>query len=152
MPDGLRFKKNLQDPAHKCIHTFCITRENGQQLYGSCLTYYELVIDVQLLNNFESLQNKYYQKFKARVNTGKDNFSKGKDQLYAPKSLCFVTPLPIFRPLISYLEQLWTVTVGKVSCDLPVESYLFNILYEVSPPSPGKLLKFKGELLGRLQG
>lgn len=146
MPDGLRFKKNLQDPSHKYIHTFCITREDGQRLYGTSLTYYKLTTDVQILNNFESLQNKYYQKVKVRLNTSKDNFSRGKDQLYAPKCLCFVTTLPIFRPLKMYLEQLYAVTVGQVSCELPVASYLYNILYEISPPSPGKILKFKGEL------
>jgi len=144
MPDGLRFKKNLQDSAQKYIHTFCITKENGHHIYGTALTYYELVNDVQTLNTFEALQSKYLQKIKVQLNSSNCNFSREKDKLYVPKCLCFVTPLPVFRPLKVYLEQLHAVTVDQVSCELPVVSYLYNILYELYPPSPGKILKFKG--------
>ena len=147
MPDGLRFKKNLQDSTQKYIHTFCITKENGHHIYGTSLTYYELTTDAQTLNTFEALQNKYLQKIKVRLSSSNCNFSREKDKLYVPKCFCFVTAQPIFRPLKVYLDQLHAVMVDQVSCELPAVCYLYNILYELSPPSPGKILKFKGMLV-----
>lgn len=146
MPDGLRFIKNLKDVTQKHIHTFCITKENGLHLYGTSLTYYELTTDIKILNSFEAFQSKYLEDIKIRLHANQDyNFSRAKDKLYAPKSLCFVTPLPIFCPLKVYLEQLYAITMTTTSSELPVASYLFNLLYEVTLPRPGKSLKFKGK-------
>ena len=145
MPDGLRFTKNLTDLTQKHIHTFCITKGNGLHLYGTSLTYYELTTDVKILNSFEAFQSKYLENIRIQLHSKQDySFSRTKDKLYAPKCLCFITPLPIFCPLKVYLEQLYAITVSQTPSELPVASYIFNLLYEVTLPSPGKTLLFKG--------
>lgn len=147
MPDGLRFKKNLPNPSCKTLHTFCITKEDGSRLYGSVLTFYELTTDVKVINSFESFQTKYLEKRRTHLQANQDyNFSISKDTLYAPKCLCFVTSQPIFDCLKMYLEQLYAVTISQTSSELPVECYLYNLLYEVNLPPPGKSLRFMGEL------
>jgi hypothetical protein len=148
MPEGLRFRKNLQDPHthHKTTHTFCITREDGSRMYGTVLTYYELTTDLMVINSFEAFQSKFLEKQRTKLHTNQDyNFSVAKDRLYAPKCLCFLTSAPIFQPLKAYLEQLFAITMGDVRSDLPVECYLYNLLYEVSLPDPGRTLRFNGE-------
>lgn len=146
MPDGLKFRKNLTDPHHKSVHTFCITKEDGTRTYGVVLTYYELTTDLKVTNSFEAFQSKYLEKRRIQLHTNQDfNFSISEDKLYAPKCLCLVASEPVFQPLKAYLEQLFAVTVGRVHSELSVECYLYNLLYEVSLPDPGTTLHFVGE-------
>ena len=147
MPEGLIIKKNLEDPSYKFFHSFLITRENGTRAYGSVLTFYEPVEDTRVVNTLESLQAKYRQSRKAPINLDERNcFDRSTDKLYVSKCLCFLTSRPIFRPCEAYLEQLYAVTMGGRSVsELPVESYLYNLLYEVPMPTPGKSVKFYGE-------
>ena len=146
MPEGLLFKKNIKDPTKPTFHTFLITRENGTHSYGNVLTFHERIKDTKTLNILESLQQKYVEK--RRISLGSDqeySFSRGVDHLYTPKCLCFLTSEPVHRPFEAYLEQLYAVTVGsKHMADLPVESYLYNVLFEVPMPAPGKSVKFSG--------
>lgn len=44
----------------------------------------------------------------------------------------------------AYLRQLHAITIGKETAALPVESYLYNLLFEVPMPSPGKTVNFSG--------
>ncbi len=146
MPDGLKFKKNLNAPSDKAIHTFCITRENGSRIYGTVLTFYEQTTNLKIINSFEAFQSKYLENRTIQLHTKQDiNFTRSKDRLYAPKCLCLVTLEPIFQPLKRYLEQLYAITVGGLSGDLPLECYLFNLLYEVTLPPPGGDLRFMGQ-------
>lgn len=161
MPDGLRFKKNLEDPlSHKSTHTFCITKENGSRTYGTVLAYYERTTDLKLINSFEALQTKYLERrcplTQPHITSKQQDhdFSIATDTLHAPKCLCLVTTAPaVFRPLRAYLEQLHAVALRRVSSSslssseqLPLESYLYNLLYEVPLPGPGKTLHFVGPL------
>ena len=146
MPDGLRFKKNLAHPDYKTVHTFCITKEDGTRLYGTVLTYHEEITNLKILNSFEAFQSKYLDKINVQLYSNqKYDYSRTVDKLYVPKCLCFVTLEPIFQPLKVYLEQLYAVTVGQVHTELPLECYLYNILYEVLTPTPGKSLKLTGK-------
>ena len=147
MPEGLIFKKNLENPKQTHFHSFLITRENGSQAYASVLTFYEQVQDVAMLNTLEALQRSFLQTRRVTLNSDDEiSFDRNIDKLYAPKCLCFVTCKPIVRPCRVYLEQLHAVTTGrKQPMDgLPVESFLYNILYEVPLPAPGKSTKFTG--------
>ena len=144
MPEGLIFEKNLEDPKHTDFHSFLITRENGSQAYASVLTFYEQVLDVAILNTLEALQRSFLQTKRVTLNSADEiGFDRNVDKLYAPKCLCFVTCKPIVRPCQAYLEQLHAVTIGgkQPTSGLPVESFLYNILYKVPlhVPAPGKL-------------
>ena len=148
MPEGLIFKKNLSDPKQTYFHSFLITRENGSQAYASVLTFYELVQDAAMLSTLDALQRSFL--LTRRVTLSPDandmTFDPNMDRLYAPKCLCFVTCKPIVRPCHAYLRQLHAVTSGGQQAvgGLPVESFIYNILYEVPLPLPGKITKFTG--------
>ena len=145
MPEGLVFKKNLPDPSTSTFHTFLVTRENGTHSYGNVLTFHEPVKNAKILNVLESLQQKYIEKKRVPISSEAGYcFSRDKDQLYSPKCLCLITSEPIHEPFKVYLKQLYAVTVGRQVTPLPVESYLYNLLFEVPMPSPGKQVKFSG--------
>ena len=150
MPDGLVFRKNLVAPeALKFFHSFLITRENGTNSYGCALTFYEEVRDTRTLNTLESLQSTYRERRRIiSLNSEQEKyFVRSQDKLFANKCLCFVTSKPIVQPCQAFLEQLYAVATGKQAVDLPLESYLYNVLYEVPLPSPGKMVKFSGKSL-----
>ena len=145
MPEGIMFKKNLLDSSTSTFHTFLVTRENGTHSYGNVLTFYEPVKNAKILNVLESLQQKYIEKRRVALSSEEGYcFSRDKDQLYAPKCLCLIASEPIHEPFQVYLKQLYAVTVGRLATPLPVESYLYNLLFEVPMPSPGKQVKFSG--------
>jgi len=152
MPDGLIFSKNLVAPEGlKFFHSFLITRENGTHAYGSSLTFYEEVRDTRVLNTLESLQTTYRES-RMIISPNSDQekyFSRSQDKLFVNKCICFVTSKPIVRPCQALLEQLYAVSTGRQVVDLPLESYIYNVLYEVSLPPPGKRVKFSGPL-GRI--
>ena len=149
MPDGLVFRKNLVAPeALKFFHSFLITRENGTNSYGSALTFYEEVRDTRTLNTLESLQTTYRERRRIiSLNSDQEKYfvRSQDDRLFANKCICFVTSKPIVQPCQAFLEQLHAVATGKQAVDLPLESYLYNVLYEVPLPSPGKMVKFSGK-------
>ena len=154
MPEGLVFKKNLENPNQTHFHSFLITRENGSQAYASVLTFYEQVQDPAMLSTLDALQRSFLQTRMVTLNSAdnESTFDPNTDKLYAPKCLCFVTCKPVVRPSQAYLEQLHAVTAGgkQASGGLPIESFLYNILYEVPLPSPGKTTKFTGEDLAHV--
>lgn len=147
MPDGLLFKKNLKNTTKTSFHTFLITRENGTRSYGNVLTFYEQIKEMKVLNTLDSLQQKYVEKSRITLDSDKKfSFSRDVDTLYAPKCLCFLSSEQLHRPFETYLDQLYAVTVGsKHMTNLPVESYLYNILYEAPMPLSGKSVKLSGK-------
>lgn len=145
MPEGLKLVKNVIP--EKAFHSLLITRENGCRVYGSVLTYYEPVHNRELLDSMDTLQNDYLSKCRIGMSPDESHFfNRSCDTLYISKCLCLVTSLPIFQPLKPYLEQLYACTIGTETATLPIESYLYNLLYEVSLPEPGKSLNFHGPL------
>ena len=73
-------------------------------------------------------------------------FQSARDKLFVTKSLCLLSSHPIMKPLQAYLEQLYAVTAGGKAAQLPVESYLFNLLYRVPMPRPGHKIVISGPL------
>ena len=149
MPEGLLFKKNLKDP-QKSTHSFLITRENGSHSYGSVVVFYEQVQSTRVLNTLEALQARYQETRRGGLNSDHDlSFNRTEDSLFATKCICFITAKPVFGPCQAYLEQLYAIAAGEKSAKLPLESYIYNILYEVPFPAPGKCIRFLGPL-GRI--
>ena len=119
-------------------------------MYGSVLLFPEPISDQNLLNSLDSLQTLYMETRGSGFNSAhQDHFDKGRDQLFALKCVCLVTAHPIHQPCRAFLEQLLAVTAGSQTPSLSIESYLYNLLYEVSLPEPGKLMRFSGPL-GRI--
>ena len=144
MPEAVKLKKVADSSVS--YHPFLITRENGTRTYGVALTFYEAVKSSSILSSLESLQEKYLSKLRKPVENNSYIFSSTHDTLYASKCICLISSLPIVNPLQYFLRQLHAITVGTESSDLPIESYLYNLLNEVPCPMPGKAVRYWGPL------
>lgn len=65
-----------------------------------------------------------------------------KDILYVTKCLCLITPLPTVVACRKFLKNLYEVYLLGDRMPLPLESYVYNILYEVPLPPIGRSVKF----------
>ena len=144
MPEALKLKKVADSSIS--YHPFLITRENGTRTYGVALTFYEAVKSSSVLSSLELLQEKYLAKLRKPVQDEADLFSLTCDTLYASKCICLISSLPMVNPLQCYLRQLHAITVGIKSSELPIESFLYNLLNEVPCPMPGRAIQYWGPL------
>ncbi|XP_051546794.1 DENN domain-containing protein 5B isoform X3 [Myxocyprinus asiaticus] len=67
-----------------------------------------------------------------------------RDTLYVSKAMCVITPMPFMHAYKRFLSQIHRAVTSNQPPPLPLESYIYNILYEVPLPSPGRSLKFHG--------
>lgn len=72
-----------------------------------------------------------------------------KDALFVSKCICLILKIPLVRSCQQFLEQLFEIIRTRNPETLPIESYIYNILYEVSLPQPGKSMEFFGPV-GRI--
>uniref|UniRef100_A0A1A8G625 DENN/MADD domain containing 5B n=1 Tax=Nothobranchius korthausae TaxID=1143690 RepID=A0A1A8G625_9TELE len=72
------------------------------------------------------------------------SFDAARDTLYVSKALCLITPLPFLQASRQFLAQLHQAVTSQTAPPLPLESYIYNILYEVPLPPPGRSLRFHG--------
>lgn len=71
-------------------------------------------------------------------------YDSSRDTLYVSKALCLITPMPFMHASRRLLSQLHRAVTAATAPPLPLESYVYNILYEVPLPAPGRSLKFHG--------
>uniref|UniRef100_A0A8C5HGE0 DENN domain-containing protein 5B-like n=1 Tax=Gouania willdenowi TaxID=441366 RepID=A0A8C5HGE0_GOUWI len=135
MPKGLSFRTQA-DPRDPQFHSFIITKEDGSRTYGFVHTFYEEVTSPHICSAMQTL----YQMHNAAHDT--HTSSSSSDTLYVSKALCLITPMPYMQACRSYLAQLHKAATVKTAPPLPLESYVYNILYEVPLPAPGRSLKF----------
>ena len=147
MPDGIKLAKNLTS-FDSTFHSLIITRENGSRQYGSVLTFYEKVQNPVILDALKSLQDGYRPYHRTDLSPSRQYwyYNRNTDTIFATKCICLVTTSPIFVPCQLYLEQLYSITVGNERSSLPIESYLYNLLYEVPMPLPGQSIQLHGPL------
>ncbi|XP_043944090.1 DENN domain-containing protein 5B-like isoform X2 [Protopterus annectens] len=168
MPKGLSFRTQAdnRDPQ---FHSFIITREDGSRTYGFVLTFYEEVTCKQICTAMQTLYQMHnaeqYSSVCASSSCSMDSLASSsdegdatslsklhrydtydisKDTLYVSKSICLITPLPFTQACKRYLTQFYTAITSQQPPPLPLESYIYNILYEVPLPPPGRSLKFYG--------
>ncbi|XP_041131533.1 DENN domain-containing protein 5A isoform X1 [Polyodon spathula] len=162
MPKGLSFRTQAdnRDPQ---FHSFIITREDGSRTYGFALTFYEEVTSKQICSAMQTLYHMHnadqYDILHTSPTTGKDSASHGtpvtklqrfnsydisRDTLYVSKCICLITPMSFIQACRKILQQLHQAVTSPQPPPLPLESYIFNILYEVPLPPSGRSLKFSG--------
>ncbi|CAM9544840.1 unnamed protein product [Lampetra planeri] len=73
-----------------------------------------------------------------------NSYEIGCDTLYVSKALCLITPLPFAQACRKVLLQLHRAVTSPRPPPLPLESYVYNLLYEVPLPPPGRSLRFAG--------
>uniref|UniRef100_A0A8C3SFT9 DENN domain containing 5A n=1 Tax=Chelydra serpentina TaxID=8475 RepID=A0A8C3SFT9_CHESE len=166
MPKGLAFKtqSDSRDPQ---FHSFIITREDGSRTFGFSLTFYEEVTSKQICSAMQTLyhmHNAEYDILHIPPTNDKDSCSSiedcngtsvsklqrfnsydiSRDTLYVSKCICLITPMSFMKACKKVLEQLHQAVTSPQPPPLPLESYIYNILYEVPLPPAGRSLKFSG--------
>ncbi|KAM9768619.1 DENN domain-containing protein 5A isoform 1-T1 [Dama dama] len=165
MPKGLAFKTQA-DPREPQFHAFIITREDGSRTFGFALTFYEEVTSKQICSAMQTLyhmHNAEYDVLHAPLADSRDlsgmedgdgtpgtklqrfnSYDISRDTLYVSKCICLITPMSFMKACRSVLEQLHQAVTSPQPPPLPLESYIYNVLYEVPLPPPGRSLKFSG--------
>ena len=64
------------------------------------------------------------------------------DGLYCTKTMCILTPLPLISMFHQYLRTLHAAVMSDSTPELPMDSFVYNIIFEVPLPPPGRSLKF----------
>lgn len=154
------------DPREPQFHAFIITREDGSRTFGFALTFYEEVTSKQICSAMQTLyhmHNAEYDVLHAPLADGGDqsgmedgegipgtklqrfnSYDISRDTLYVSKCICLITPMSFMKACQSVLQQLHQAVTSPQPPPLPLESYIYNILYEVPLPPPGRSLKFSG--------
>uniref|UniRef100_A0A3Q0QRD5 DENN domain containing 5A n=1 Tax=Amphilophus citrinellus TaxID=61819 RepID=A0A3Q0QRD5_AMPCI len=73
-----------------------------------------------------------------------NSYDISRDTLYVSKCICLITPMAFAQACRKVLQQLHQAVTSPQPPPLPLESYIFNILYEVPLPPAGRSLKFSG--------
>lgn len=88
--------------------------------------------------------------FSEHLNTSSDminmsnrkTFDVSKDTLLVSKSICIIMPLPFISAGKRFLEQVFSAVQNEENLPLPLESYIYNLLFEVPLPPLGKTMRF----------
>lgn len=170
LPKGLSFRTQL-DQREPQYHSFLITREDGSRTYGFVLTFFEEVRSPQICAAMQTLYRMHQAEQPCSSSSpssssssmdslssslddadsspsagtrGTGGYDSSRDTLYVSKALCLIAPLPFMHACRSFLTQLHRAVAADSSPPLPLESYVYNVLYEVPLPAPGRSLKFHG--------
>uniref|UniRef100_A0A672PSH9 DENN domain-containing protein 5B-like n=1 Tax=Sinocyclocheilus grahami TaxID=75366 RepID=A0A672PSH9_SINGR len=150
MPKGLSFRTQ-RDSRTPQFHSFLITREDGSRTYGFVHTFYEEVTSPQICSAMQTLHQMHQAEHNASAHNcpsscgcSGEGYDSVRDTLYVSKAVCLITPMPFMHACKRFLSQVHRAVISHEPPPLPLESYIFNILYEVPLPPPGRSLKFHG--------
>ncbi|XP_041355210.1 DENN domain-containing protein 5B-like isoform X3 [Gigantopelta aegis] len=163
-PKGLTFRTQRHARDAK-FHSFIITREDGSRNFGSAYIFFEEVTNKRICSAMKTLQTMYLldtgqspkdsshsdsddspimMKTIIPQGEGKKTFEAEKDKLYVTKCICLMTQLPFVRACRNFLKQMHEAVAKSPQPSLPLESYIYNVLYDVPLPPPGRSMKFFG--------
>uniref|UniRef100_A0A3Q2VM30 DENN/MADD domain containing 5B n=1 Tax=Haplochromis burtoni TaxID=8153 RepID=A0A3Q2VM30_HAPBU len=148
MPKGLSFRTQA-DQREPQFHSFIITKEDGSRTYGFVHTFYEEVTSPQICSAMQTLYQMHNAEQTNAASSSSSSSSTGsydssRDTLYVSKALCLITPMPFMHACRRFLAQMHSAVIAATAPPLPLESYVYNILYEVPLPALGRSLKFHG--------
>jgi hypothetical protein len=165
-PKGLTFKTQ-KDHHPATFHSFIITKEDGSRNYGAVLTFYEKVEDMQICSAMQTLQamhmaelsNAQSRTLYSHLSTSVYNrspqlsrkldskltekvYDMRKDSLYVTKCIGIISYLPLISVLEQFLRIVYETVISVTNPSIPVESFIYNIIYEVPMPQTGQSIKF----------
>ncbi|XP_056134136.1 DENN domain-containing protein 5A isoform X2 [Lampris incognitus] len=73
-----------------------------------------------------------------------NSYDISRDTLYVSKCICLIAPMAFAQACRKVLQQLHQAVTSPQPPPLPLDSYIYNILYEVPLPPAGRSLKFSG--------
>ena len=164
-PKGLSFSTQ-REPRCSRFHSFIITKEDGTRTYGSTFTFWEEVTDRKICAAMQTLQRMHFvqpeevkddstptsinqnrspmQERKLSPRDILKKYDSSKDRLFVTKCICLISQLQFVTASREFLKQLYEAVVNPSLSYLPLESYVYNILFEVPQPPPGRSMKFYG--------
>ncbi|XP_046341976.1 DENN domain-containing protein 5B-like isoform X2 [Haliotis rufescens] len=167
LPKGLTFRTQ-KDSRHPRFHTFIITREDGSRTFGATYVFYEEVGNKQICAAMQTLQSMFQAEtgpsqhrssnyppvphdspvfMKKIIPASREKvktFDMSRDKLYVTKCICLVTQMPYVRVCKMYLKQLHEAVTRPTQPPLPLECYVYNMLYDIPLPPPGRCMKLFG--------
>ncbi|KAL6439868.1 hypothetical protein ACFW04_004115 [Cataglyphis niger] len=171
LPSGLRFRtqKHSVEPT---FHSFVLTKEDGRRTYGFSLVFYEECRNRKICAAMQTLQAMHITELSSGQNGTPPTVRKGqdghntrslprhfklsahspgaalgyydsiKDKLLVTKSIALLCQQPYLFAAKTFLTNLYKCVPRHPGPGLSLESYVYNLLYNVPIPLPGKSLKF----------
>ncbi|KAF7387522.1 hypothetical protein HZH68_013199 [Vespula germanica] len=171
LPSGLRFRtqKHSVEPT---FHSFVLTKEDGHRTYGFSLVFYEECRNRKICAAMQTLQAMHITELSSGQNGTPPTARKGqeghntrslprhfklsahspsaalayydstKDKLLVTKSISLLCQQPYLHAARTFLTNLYKCVPRHPGPGLSLESYVYNLLYNVPVPLPGKSLKF----------
>ncbi|EGI61668.1 DENN domain-containing protein 5B [Acromyrmex echinatior] len=171
LPSGLRFRtqKHSVEPT---FHSFVLTKEDGHRTYGFSLVFYEECRNRKICSAMQTLQAMHITELSSGQNGTPPTARKGqdghntrslprhfklsahspgaalgyydstKDKLLVTKSISLLCQQPYLHATKTFLTNLYKCVPRHPGPGLSLESYVYNLLYNVPVPLPGKSLKF----------
>lgn len=169
MPQGLKFRTQKHDTTPR-FHSFASTRDDGKRCYGFSLVFYEEVKNENICVAMQTLQSMYITELSSSqaslrrqkeavsrslprhfrlVGNDDDNHSSSaasfydiqKDTLYVTKSITLVCQFPYAHVSEVFLTNLYKCLPRTPGARLSLESYIYNILYDVKVPDYGRSIR-----------
>ncbi|XP_057340545.1 DENN domain-containing protein 5A isoform X2 [Microplitis mediator] len=171
LPSGLRFRtqKHSVEPS---FHSFVLTKEDGRRTYGFSLVFFEECRNRKICAAMQTLQAMFITELSSGQNgtppvprKGQDPhntrslprhfklsahspgaamayYDSTKDKLLVTKSISLLCQQPYLHAARTFLTNLYKCVPRHPGPGLSLESYVYNLLYNVPVPLPGKSLKF----------
>ncbi|XP_055707091.1 DENN domain-containing protein 5A isoform X3 [Phlebotomus papatasi] len=168
LPQGLKFRTQKHNIEPK-FHAFATTREDGKRCYGFSLVFYEEVRNRNICSAMHTLQSMFITELSSRQNGPglrrvKENpasrslprhfklaahapnsalsyYDITKDKLYVAKSISLICQMAYVNVAEVFLKNLYKCLPRQPGPGLSLESYVYNILHEVSIPDPGRSIR-----------
>ncbi|BET01978.1 Hypothetical proteinypothetical proteinT/LH2 domain [Nesidiocoris tenuis] len=162
LPNGLQFRtqKNSLEPK---FHSFVITKEDGKRTYGASYIFYEETKKGKICSAMQMLQAMHlaelssgrckrapvehntrslprHFKLAAHTRAAQHYYDHTKDTLYVTKSLALLSQYPYVHTSHTFLAGLHRCWRDEANPSL--EAWVFNLLYEVVVPPPGRSIAF----------
>ena len=165
LPQGLKFRTQKHDITPR-FHSFASTRDDGKRCYGFSLVFYEETKNENICVAMQTLQSMYITELSSSQGSlrrqdplsrslprhfrlGDDDKSSGaasfydiqKDTLYVTKSITLICQFPYAHVAEVFLTNLYKCLPRSPGARLSLESYIYNILYDMKVPDYGKSIR-----------
>lgn len=165
LPQGLKFRTQKHDTTPR-FHSFASTRDDGKRCYGFSLVFYEETKNENICTAMQTLQSMYITELSSsqgslrrsdplsrslprhfRLGDDDKNSSAAsfydiqKDTLFVTKSITLICQFPYAHVAEVFLTNLYKCLPRAPGARLSLESYIYNILYDVKVPDYGKSIR-----------
>ncbi|XP_045479096.1 DENN domain-containing protein 5B isoform X1 [Harmonia axyridis] len=150
------------------FHSFLITKEDGRRFYGFSLIFYEEVRNRDICTAMQTLQAMYITELSSGLKTrpvlnnqnqvpqsrslprhfklnphnptgaALQYYDISRDKLFVSKSIAILCRSAYVQAAKIFLENLYRCSKRLSTSQYSLESYVFNLLYEIELPAPGK--------------